>query len=111
MVTITEPTAIQLDADTAQTITRLSRLLNVSESEVVRRSVEGLDQKEGREQKATPQQIRDALEALESLQANAHLTAEEIAAWEKDRREGWEESFALLEERRNRQMNQAHDPS
>ncbi|MES2709068.1 MAG: hypothetical protein V4726_20900 [Verrucomicrobiota bacterium] len=105
MVTLTVPTTFVLDPDTEQKIDRLSRLWNVSTVEAVRRSVSVA------EKQVSQAEQQAALEALARLQASATLTEADVAAWDRDRREGWDEAFALLEERRNKRMNQSHDPS
>lgn len=105
MVTLTVPTTFVLDSETEQRIDRLSRLWNVSTAEVVRRSVSEV------EQQMSQRQQQAALEALAWLQANATLTEEDVAAWDKERREGWDEAFALQEKRREREEKKHHDPS
>lgn len=93
MVTITEPAAFVLDADTAQQITRLSHLWNVSRDEALRRSVsEAVKQAALKE----PAQMSPS-EALAKLQALACLTKEQAEAWKNDIRQGWDEAFERRE--------------
>ncbi|MDB6133026.1 MAG: hypothetical protein JWM59_1269 [Verrucomicrobiales bacterium] len=94
MATMTMPITIEPESELGRRISRLSQLWNVSPVEVVRHSLLEVEK-----------QVHDAgqlaaLEALDWLQANATLTDEDIATWNRDRKEGWEETFTLLEKRR-----------
>lgn len=96
MVTITEPAALVFDTDTEQKIDRLSKLWNVSSTEVIRRSISEAD----RLAVSVEPEALSPLEALARLQALACLTREQAEEWKRDIREGWDEAFAREEQKR-----------
>jgi hypothetical protein len=91
MATMTVRSTFALDPSTESSIQRLAQLWNVSKAEVVRRSVAAANAAAAAKQTPTP------LAALDWLQSQGTLTEEQVEAWSRDSRQGWEEAFARHE--------------